>query len=444
MLKTTGSSAASASGADGNEAVGGGADGDIGGNRIAAPLTAMLKTGSSAASASGADGDEVTGGGADGGVGRSGGSGSSKEKSAKSKKLQLSKIQNIGYTRKNLASETQQRSRLRLAEAHDAELLAVFQAFKSRRHYQEGYKHEVLVLTFLITRNSEQLPSFVGYCHPFRPQPFGTQPRLRRAISAELKTLSLDVSFRIDYPQGTTGAVNASSFRTSAFPILSLFGISSTLIISLTPLHKVLICETHVATLHLALGQTGNGLILSEDLDPTFPTKSSTITYFSVSLLEQDTLGRGGCIRVFANALQLEFRARLLRLILIIIIIISPVEAGVTSLESLTWLSMPGARKYMRKTTWKSYVAIDAGRSKVYKEGLLPDTSSRSQRIFCSYTGLRRGTPTSSNSQRIFCGHTGLRRRTTYRSTPSRASGGNGDSTCSDVILSEGHWWEPQ
>ncbi|MCJ1349671.1 hypothetical protein MMC31_007912 [Peltigera leucophlebia] len=76
MLKTAGSSAASASGVDGDEAVGGGgADGGIGGNRISAPLTAMLKTGSSAASASGADGDEVTGGGADGGVGRSGGSG---------------------------------------------------------------------------------------------------------------------------------------------------------------------------------------------------------------------------------------------------------------------------------------------------------------------------------------------------------------------------------
>ncbi|MCJ1348293.1 hypothetical protein MMC31_006524 [Peltigera leucophlebia] len=101
------SSAASASGADGNEAVGGGgADGGIGDNRIVAPLTAMLKTGSSAASAFGADGDEVTGGGADGG-GSVGGSGSSKRKPAKSKNFKYPKSK-TSDTWKNLASETRQ------------------------------------------------------------------------------------------------------------------------------------------------------------------------------------------------------------------------------------------------------------------------------------------------------------------------------------------------
>ena len=32
-------------------------------------------------------------------------------------------------------------------ETHDGELLAIVEAFKTWRHYLEGYKHKVLVLT---------------------------------------------------------------------------------------------------------------------------------------------------------------------------------------------------------------------------------------------------------------------------------------------------------
>ena len=32
-------------------------------------------------------------------------------------------------------------------ETHDDELLAIVEAFKTWRHYLEGYKHEVIVLT---------------------------------------------------------------------------------------------------------------------------------------------------------------------------------------------------------------------------------------------------------------------------------------------------------
>ncbi len=44
------------------------------------------------------------------------------------------------FFRKMIPTETQY-------ETHDGELLAIVEAFKTWRHYLEGYKHEVLVLT---------------------------------------------------------------------------------------------------------------------------------------------------------------------------------------------------------------------------------------------------------------------------------------------------------
>ncbi len=44
------------------------------------------------------------------------------------------------FSRKMISVETQY-------ETHNSELLAIVEAFKTWRHYLEGYKHEVLILT---------------------------------------------------------------------------------------------------------------------------------------------------------------------------------------------------------------------------------------------------------------------------------------------------------
>ncbi len=44
------------------------------------------------------------------------------------------------FSRKMIPAET-------WYETHDGELLAIVEAFKTWRHYQEGCKHEILVLT---------------------------------------------------------------------------------------------------------------------------------------------------------------------------------------------------------------------------------------------------------------------------------------------------------
>ncbi|MCJ1342574.1 hypothetical protein MMC31_000760 [Peltigera leucophlebia] len=222
MLKTTGSSAVSASEADSNEAVSGGADGGIGGNRIAAPLTAMLKTGSSAASASGVDGDEVTGGGADGSVGRSGRSNASQRKLAKSKKLQISKVQNIGCTEEpSFRGPTSEILQTEHSNHPPATALDdYFRSFKPdfplcsralNRPTGPGKNSlDTSLTSILLTANGavdalscfrRRIPwswiqksstgglSFVGYCQPFEPQPC-----LHQSIQNSRGSLSMSLS----------------------------------------------------------------------------------------------------------------------------------------------------------------------------------------------------------------------------------------------------------
>ena len=60
-------------------------------------------------------------------------------------KLNLAKFKNLTkfyFSRKMILSET-------WYETHDAKLLAIFEVFKIWRHYLEGCKHEVLILTDL-------------------------------------------------------------------------------------------------------------------------------------------------------------------------------------------------------------------------------------------------------------------------------------------------------
>ena len=136
-------------------------------------------------------------------------------------------------------------------ETYDSELLAIVEAFKTWRHYLEGCKHEVLVLT-----NHNNLRQFMDM----------------KSLSSRQVWWAQELSryhFRIDYRQGkANGAADALShfpqrshdeeekLRAENTQILhrlqtsltnaSLSGLSLNSAIDLSPLHQVLICGTHV------------------------------------------------------------------------------------------------------------------------------------------------------------------------------------------------------
>ena len=134
-------------------------------------------------------------------------------------------------------------------ETHDSELLAIVEAFKTWRHYLESCKHEVLVLT-----DHNNLRRFMD----------------TKSLSSRQVRWAQELSryhFRIDYRQGkANGAADALSrfpqrnqaeedeLRTENTRILhklqssltnaSLSSLSTS--VELSPLHRVLICGTHV------------------------------------------------------------------------------------------------------------------------------------------------------------------------------------------------------
>ena len=136
-------------------------------------------------------------------------------------------------------------------ETHDAELLAIVEAFKTWRHYLEGCKHEVLVLT-----DHNILRRFMD----------------TKSLSSRQVRWAQELSkyhFRIDYRQGkANGAADALSrfpqrsldeeekLRAENTQILhrlqssltraSLSGLSLSSETNLSTLHRVLICGTHV------------------------------------------------------------------------------------------------------------------------------------------------------------------------------------------------------
>ena len=146
------------------------------------------------------------------------------------------------FSRKMIPAETRY-------ETHDAELLAIVEAFKTWRHYLEGCKHEVLVLT-----DHNNLRRFMD----------------TKSLSSHQVRWAQELSryyFRIDYRQGkANGAADALSrfpqrsldeeekLRAENTQILhrlqssltraSLSGLSTST--KLSPLHQVLICGTHV------------------------------------------------------------------------------------------------------------------------------------------------------------------------------------------------------
>ena len=147
------------------------------------------------------------------------------------------------FSRKMIPAETRY-------ETHDAELLAIVEAFKTWRHYLEGCKHEVLVLT-----NHNNLCRFMD----------------TKNLSSRQVRWAQELSryhFRIDYRQGKA---NEAAYALSRFPQRSfneekklraentqiLHCLQSSLTRAslsglslgpddLSPLHQVLICGTHV------------------------------------------------------------------------------------------------------------------------------------------------------------------------------------------------------
>ena len=146
------------------------------------------------------------------------------------------------FSRKMIPAETWYKT-------HDGELLAIVEAFKTWRHYLEGCKHEVLVLT-----DHNNLHQFMN-----------TKSLSSRQVCWAQKLSRYH--FQIDYHQGkANGAANVLSrfsqrnqakedkLRTENTRILhklqssltnaSLSGLSTSA--KLLPLHRVLICDTHV------------------------------------------------------------------------------------------------------------------------------------------------------------------------------------------------------
>ena len=134
-------------------------------------------------------------------------------------------------------------------ETHDGKLLAIIEAFKTWRHYLKGSQHEVLILT-----DHNNLRRFME----------------TKSLSSRQVYWAQELScyyFRIDYRQGkANGAADALSrypqrsaeeeetLRVENVKILhrlqsslsnaSLSGLST--LAELSPLHRVLICSTHV------------------------------------------------------------------------------------------------------------------------------------------------------------------------------------------------------
>ena len=146
------------------------------------------------------------------------------------------------FLRKMIPAETRY-------ETHDGELLAIVEAFKTWRHYLEGCKHEVLVLT-----DHNNLHQFMN-----------TKSLSSRQVCWAQKLSRYH--FQIDYHQGkANGAANVLSrfsqrnqakedkLRTENTRILhklqssltnaSLSSLSTSA--ELLPLHQVLICGMHV------------------------------------------------------------------------------------------------------------------------------------------------------------------------------------------------------
>ena len=139
------------------------------------------------------------------------------------------------FSRKMIPAETRY-------ETHDGELLAIVEAFKTWRHYLEGCKHEVLVLT-----DHNNLRRFMD----------------TKSLSSRQVRWAQELSryhFRIDYRQGkANGAADALSrypqrspeeedtLRSENVKILhrlqsSLAKVSGISTSQLSPFHQILIC----------------------------------------------------------------------------------------------------------------------------------------------------------------------------------------------------------
>ena len=146
------------------------------------------------------------------------------------------------FSRKMIPAETRY-------ETHDGELLAIVEAFKNWRHYLEGCKHEVLVLT-----DHNNLRQFMDM-KSLSPRQVRWAQELSRynfRIDYRQGKANGDADALSRYPQRSQGeeeVLRAENTRIlhrlqSSLTSASISGITS--IQHLTPPHQVIICGTHV------------------------------------------------------------------------------------------------------------------------------------------------------------------------------------------------------
>ena len=150
------------------------------------------------------------------------------------------------FSRKMIPAETRY-------ETHDAELLAIVEAFKTWRHYLEGCKHEVLVLTdhnnlrrFMDTKSLSSRQ--VRWAQELSRYHFGIDYRQGKANGAadalsRFPQRSLDEEEKLRAENTQILHRLQSSLTRASLSGLSLSGLGSD---DLSPLHQVLICGTHV------------------------------------------------------------------------------------------------------------------------------------------------------------------------------------------------------
>ena len=134
-------------------------------------------------------------------------------------------------------------------ETHNGELLAIVEAFKSWRHYLEGCKHEVLVLTdhknlrqFMDTKSLSSCQVRWAqelFCYHFRID--YRQGKANGAVDALSR-----FSQRSQEEEDTLRAENTQILHRLQSPLTNASLSGLTFSPSLTPLHQVLTCGTHV------------------------------------------------------------------------------------------------------------------------------------------------------------------------------------------------------
>ena len=136
-------------------------------------------------------------------------------------------------------------------ETHDGELLAIVEAFKTWRHYLEGCKHEVLVLTdhnnlrrFMDTKSLSSRQ--VRWAQKLSRYHFQIDYRQRKANGAADALSRFPQRNQAEKDVLRTENTRILHKLQSSLTNASLSSLSTS--VKLSPLHRVLICGTYVLT----------------------------------------------------------------------------------------------------------------------------------------------------------------------------------------------------